>query len=372
MQLVAILSLAALASAKVIPRGKFAKDANESAVPRIIGGRPASTTEFQSTAYLEMYDGTSGSICTGSLIAPNVILTAGHCLYKDQTRRYLAADFQVGITHAPPPPSQLFKGISVTQVIAHPKFSMSDLVDDIALLILSESVPATTATPIKIYSGSYKTSTPIRAAGFGLTDPLDDTSVASQLMVVDLGIGSQSLCQKNSNTYDPKTQLCTDGTAGKDTCQGDSGGPLITPIDSSANYALLGLTSYGTTSASNPQGLCAVKGSSGFYTYIAPYLPWIAEMANLDVKSIQITNSTSSGGDEDSSSPSSRSRTSSKSRNTRTSTNTRSTDTEGDSATDDSSDSESSHHSHDSHSSGASRVHAGLAAASIVIYSLLF
>ncbi|KAJ2715455.1 hypothetical protein H4R19_001198 [Coemansia spiralis] len=366
MHVVALLSLAALAAAKIIPR-----DADDVAHPRIIGGRPASASEFGSTAYMEMYDGKSGSLCTGSLIAPNVVLTAGHCVYKDQTNRYLASDFQVGITHSTPPPTELFKGISVTRVIPHPKFSMSDLVDDLALLILSESVPASTATPIKIYNGKFTTKTPIRAAGFGLTNPTDDTSVATQLMVVDLAIGGDAICKRNSNTYDPKTQICTDGTAGKDTCQGDSGGPLVTPVDNDVDFALLGLTSYGTSNAENPLGLCAARGSSGYYTYLAPYLSWIAQNANLDVKDIQVTNKTSSAGDSnDDEETTSASRSRSKSSSTsgsQTRTRSRTSGIKTATATDEEEDTK-----HEDTTSGATRIHLGLAAAGLVVSALLF
>ncbi|KAJ1825499.1 hypothetical protein LPJ70_008004, partial [Coemansia sp. RSA 2708] len=267
-------------------------------VARIIGGSAASSSEFKSTAYLEMYDGgNTRNRCTGSLIAPNVVVTAGHCIYKTDFIKYTAGQFQVGITHTiPTSPSVLFEGHSVAEVVVHPKFSMMDLEDDIALLILADSVPASEGTPIKIYSGDYYANTPIRAAGFGLTDPNDSTSISPQLMAVDLGIGSRSVCSRNSDTYNAATQICTDGTAGKDTCQGDSGGPLVTPVDNGdqAN-ALLGLTSYGTVSSTNPEGLCAVKGSSGFYTYLSPYLSWIASQTSLSVDDIAITNKTSSG-----------------------------------------------------------------------------
>ncbi|KAJ2343746.1 hypothetical protein IWW50_006024 [Coemansia erecta] len=275
---------------RIVPR-------NTEDVARIIGGEVAGSNEFLSTAYLEMYDGgTTRNRCTGSLIAPNVVVTAGHCIYKSEYIKYTASQFQVGITHTIPTSSSvLFEGYSVSKVIIHPKFTMQYLEDDVAVLILSQSVPASEGTPIKIYSGSYSTKTPIRAAGFGLTDPLDQTSISGQLMAVDLAIGGRSICENNSDTYDPKTQICTDGTAGKDTCQGDSGGPLVTPVDSgSQKTALLALTSYGTQSMSNPEGLCAVKGSSGFYTYLAPFIDWIAEQANLDASDIQITNKTSS------------------------------------------------------------------------------
>ncbi|KAJ2794502.1 serine protease [Coemansia guatemalensis] len=308
MQIVSVFGFVTLglcAASTVVPRNNAIRKGNfEAQIPRVIGGKPAGANEFTSTAYIEMYDGTSnGGICTGSLIAPNVVLTAGHCTYIDETSKFTASEFQVGFTHTMPDPMVLFKGYSVSKVITHPKFSMYDLVDDIALLILKDSIPSSVAPTIKIYDGEFYLETPLRAAGFGVTDPLNDTSVPTELMAVDLGVGKSSLCSRNSDTYTPKTQICTDGTEGKDTCQGDSGGPLVTPTDDKEDsIALLGLTSYGTVNSRNPSGLCAAKGASGFYTYIAPYLSWIAEEANLDAKSISVTNRTSSGTSVDGSS----------------------------------------------------------------------
>ncbi|KAJ1755695.1 hypothetical protein LPJ58_004096 [Coemansia sp. RSA 1591] len=374
MQLTSVIGFLALglsaSSTKVVPR-----DTQEA---RIIGGTVASSNEFLSTAYLEMYDGgNTRNRCTGSLIAPNVVVTAGHCIYKTDYIKYTASQFQVGITHSIPTSSSvLFEGYSVAKVIPHSKFSMLDLVDDVALLILEESVPASGGTPIKIYSGAYTTDTPIRAAGFGLTDPLDNTSISGQLMAVDLAIGSKSVCSSNSDTYDSKTQICTDGTAGKDTCQGDSGGPLVTPVDNgSQKTALLGLTSYGTVSDSNPEGLCAVKGSSGYYTNLSAYVDWIAEMANLDVNDIQITNKTASV-------PSDDDKSSDKSSEKESSTRSTNTSVFGDDDSDDEeTDTKSSRLSlgssaddedEDGESSGAGRAALALSAVGVAVSAMMF
>ncbi|KAJ2658566.1 hypothetical protein IWW48_003971 [Coemansia sp. RSA 1200] len=268
-------------------------------IARVIGGEAAGANEFTSTVLLEIGSAQYNSqMCTGSLIASNVVLTAAHCAYATDTVMFNASDFRVMLGHDAistyDTPASNNKSYGVSKLVVHPDFDMTELKGDIAVLVLEESVASSEdALPILVYSGDYDTDTPIRAAGFGMTNPYNTNSMPTQLMAVNLTIGSDSLCAANTNDFSHEYLICTDGTAGKDTCNGDSGGPLVTPIDhGSSRTALLGLTSYGTSSASNPSGLCAQAGGSGYYTHIAPYIPWIAKSANLDASAISITNST--------------------------------------------------------------------------------
>ncbi|KAJ2518900.1 hypothetical protein H4217_003027 [Coemansia sp. RSA 1939] len=268
-------------------------------IARVIGGEAAGANEFTSTVLVEIGSAQYNSqMCTGSLIASNVVLTAAHCAYATDTVMFNASDFRVTLGHDAistyDTSASNNNSYSVSKLVVHPDFDMTELKGDIAVLVLEESVASSEdAQPILVYSGDYDTDTPIRAAGFGMTNPYNTNSMPTQLMAVNLTIGSDSLCAANTNDFSHEYLICTDGTAGKDTCNGDSGGPLVTPVDhGSSRTALLGLTSYGTSSASNPSGLCAQAGSSGYYTRIAPYIAWIAKSASLDASAISVTNST--------------------------------------------------------------------------------
>ncbi|KAJ2910406.1 hypothetical protein GGI21_000908 [Coemansia aciculifera] len=243
--------------------------------PKIAGGEPVPSNQLNYVAFIQAVRNSLGTTCTGSLVAPNVVLTAAHCLYQNSTLLYSANEFQVGFTHTTPDTGKKYSGYSVSKIFYLSSFNMLTLNSDIAVLVLATSVPASVATPILLYAGDVKQNMPVLAAGFGLTNATNANSIPTSLMEVSLALGSNAFCGSQSSTFDPNLQVCTDGTAGKDTCRGDSGGPLITPVDN-GSYALLGLTSYTPINANNPNGLCAQKGGTGVYTRIGPYINWIA------------------------------------------------------------------------------------------------
>ncbi|KAI7829919.1 trypsin-like cysteine/serine peptidase domain-containing protein [Kickxella alabastrina] len=305
-----VLSLALLVAAAVVPAAAGVASIPEATIPskspvrrprqikrevsRIIGGVEAPSNEYKFITYLETSSVLfGGSICTGSLIASNVILTAAHCVFATDTIKYSAAQIQAGFTHDMPDPTLEFHGYNISKVIAHPGFTMEGLNDDIAVLILKTPVVNSMVTKVKVYTGDFYLDTPLGAAGFGMVDPLNSTVSPDVLMKVDLRVGSDEFCEKNNIGYNHKYLICTDGTAGKDTCYGDSGGPLITPVDNGSDgFALLGITSFGSDNEDNPDGICAMAGSSGFYTRAATYVNWIAQVANLNIKDFTITNTT--------------------------------------------------------------------------------
>ncbi|KAJ2007803.1 hypothetical protein GGI04_001381 [Coemansia thaxteri] len=261
--------------------------------PKIAGGEPVPSNALNYVAFIQAVEGSSGSSCTGSLIAPNIVLTAGHCIYRNSSQVYSAQEFQVGFTHRMPDLSKKYKGYDVSKIVLPSTFNIASLNTDIALLVLRENVPASVATPVQLYSGDYYTDTPLVAAGFGMTNATGGGSTPASLMMVKLNVGSDDFCKQNTAAFSHTYNICTDGKAGKDTCKGDSGGPLLAPVNHGNNsYALIGITSYTPINANNPSGLCAQLNGTGVYTRVAPYISWIAQFSNLNASDISITNIT--------------------------------------------------------------------------------
>ncbi|KAJ2710294.1 hypothetical protein H4R19_003816 [Coemansia spiralis] len=269
-------------------------DGKTVALPRIVGGKPAADNEFKFAAYLRLRSATGTMMCTGSLIAPNVVLTAAHCTVDRTGQQFEAKNVDVVFSHTAPTDSKPGATYGVKQMFTNPQFRASTLSNDLALLVLNTAVPKEVAVPVKIYTGAYSTDTPIIAAGYGITKPDSTSSAAPRLMQVALGVGSDAFCAKNAFGYDHEYQICTNGAAGKDTCQGDSGGPLTTTIGPNGEQALLGVTSFAPVTDSNPQGLCGVAGSSGFYVRAAAYMDWIQAATDLKSSDIVVSGKTPS------------------------------------------------------------------------------
>ncbi len=197
-----------------------------------------------------------GFRCSGTVVAPDLVLTAGHCAASETT----------GVAYGPSGYTvytgnvdwQLGTASAVSQVIPYPGFTPvttpngSTLDDgDAALLVLSTP---TSAPVIQLASNPtdlalLDSGTGALIAGWGLTDP----SVNLEPTVLQYGetvVQSPSYCEQEASTsgnfFDSSDQLCAIDTPSyaDGVCNGDSGGPLIAAQPGSDTPIEIGLTSY--------------------------------------------------------------------------------------------------------------------------------
>jgi Trypsin len=188
--------------------------------------------------------------CTGTLIAPTVIVTARHC--KNLKRAFLK-----GYDVTRPGGGET---IQIEEEVAHPEA-------DLRVLILRE--PSSVA-PRHVAQGAEIQAERALLVGFGTVD-FGGTVGYGLKRKVEVPIASIDCRGRGeSSRYgcNPGTELVA-GHRGldRDSCRGDSGGPLYI-LGSEGTYHLLGVTSRGV-------GGPRVCGDGGIYVRLDQFLEWI-------------------------------------------------------------------------------------------------
>jgi len=223
------------------------------APPPVIGGRSAAPGVWPDVVAVIGTEGT----CTGTLIAPDVVLTAGHCVEIAPA---------LVITNTLDYATSAGDRVPVKWARAYPDWEHRY---DIAVLMLdhvAKPKPRAVATACLAneYLGARK---PIDIVGFGLTSPSatdDNTTLrVASLPILDPQCGSDPSCERS---VIPNGEF-TAGGRGSDSCFGDSGGPAM--LATSHGPAVVGVVSRGLALPGAP---C---GNGGVYVRADKVVSWI-------------------------------------------------------------------------------------------------
>ena len=231
---------------------------------RVIGGSKTPPREFMDCVAV----GARQWGCTGTLIAPRLVVTAGHCV-DFATRVFFGSSVKgKGVV------------VKVKRRIRHPKYHRGGKHNDLMLLVLEDEVkrvhPRKIATRAQIDAAGDG-----RVVGFGYTDA-NGTYGYGIKRQTDIPIASTRCDGEVDGEDDSVSYGCDVGleiVAGKallarDSCNGDSGGPFYV-ADRSGNWLLAGATSRATDSATHN---C---GDGGVYVRLDRYRPWIEDAAGI-------------------------------------------------------------------------------------------
>jgi hypothetical protein len=190
----------------------------------------------------------SFELCTGTMIAPNLLVTARHCVGKAVTSsvscteegRSANGDHMGG--ELDPKTIQIYAGASpnfagaptaLASKVFHPEGSVLCNAD-IAVVVLDRAIPSATPVPVRLAGGLRKGES-IKSVGYGQNDssiPVGTRLRKDRVSVLALG----------KTVSASKTPLGTrEFEVGVSTCQGDSGGPAL----SEETGALVGVVSRG-------------------------------------------------------------------------------------------------------------------------------
>jgi len=220
----------------------------------IVGGSDASPGEYPAVAQVS-YGVFS---CTGTLIAPDTVLTAGHCSSVDAgvvgtpvTWPAALIDVRIG-SHRDGDGER----VPVRSVVAHQNY-LATRGYDISLLKLSR---ASTKPPVKVAGAGerslWSAGTLETIVGWGVTE--EDGSAPDVLQEAQVPVTTDAYCDDAyDGGIDVRTMVCAGyPRGGIDTCQGDSGGPMLGRA-ADGSLRVVGTTSFG-------EG-CARAGKPGVY-----------------------------------------------------------------------------------------------------------
>jgi secreted trypsin-like serine protease len=246
-------------SSPVAPGQELGQDARE-----IIGGSAASANQFPWQARL-LVNGQFN--CGGSLIRPNWVLTAGHCVYGLSASQFtvILGDHRQSITES----TEQSRGAS--RLILHPGYVHSTIQNDLALIELSSPVTLNAAvSTIPLQTANWGWQSDTQVSGWGRTSGTSSSS--DVLRYVAAAVVDNSACNNASALFRDlnATELCA-GAPGTGGCFGDSGGPLFT---TAGVRELAGIVSWGSSSCN----------SYTVFTRVSSYVPWINDQIRKQVR----------------------------------------------------------------------------------------
>lgn len=227
----------------------------------VVGGVPAVPSDYPSTVAIT--DASGDPFCSGTLVAPAVVVTAAHCIESGNP-----SNVRVVYGHAVPAQAPASERRVVLSAVPHPAYAPLASTDaygmgplnDIGVVVLEEAIPNAVVAPIlpnEFVDAVLFPNRPMHIVGFGINDT--QTQASGELYKA-----------LTPHIRHIPTELLGGRPGEPDACFGDSGGPAYVVNDST--LWLVGATSRAWEHASQPCGHATV------YTLVSYYAKWISSV----------------------------------------------------------------------------------------------
>ncbi|NBE82995.1 trypsin-like serine protease [Micromonospora rubida] len=223
---------------------------------RIVGGSEVNVANHPYVVGILTYASDGIYWCTGTVIAPNKVLTAAHCSVDvPGTTLVLAGKNQLLDANNNIPPGGYIGAVASTwthqgyNLAAQENGTATAFLDDVSVLTLKQDLPS--AYPAITLSAQgdqapYAAGTAADIFGYGLADgDNDDTKLRKATVTMQ----SNAVCGNVAGqAYDANRMICAGPDNGADTCDGDSGGPIL------VNGKQVGITDWGYSPCGDKPG----------------------------------------------------------------------------------------------------------------------
>ncbi|PVU95204.1 hypothetical protein BB559_002814, partial [Furculomyces boomerangus] len=274
--------LAGISASTVKTPPKSSQTESDTVVPNVMGGSFSNFVNVQSIAYYGLL-GETDYRCTGTLIAPYVVITAAHCIYDTKATNSTGwSNVRIGVGSVQPLPKNT-NSYTVSSIVIYPDFVYaSPFKDDVALIYLNECVSPDIATPIDIEAPDMSESQYI-AAGFGQVSQTDRSP--SNVKEIIVSQGNQDICKMFFSDAEIGTKvICVAQTSGNGSCFGDSGGPLYSVDYENLFGVISSLVSIDGQQCNTGDTVAIYMLPSGYFSWIKKNVPCLG--TSCDYKSI--------------------------------------------------------------------------------------